>query len=135
MATSPGTFEIVALEFSKALTPIARRMRDERAMVLLAELGLELPHTGMSPALENAFRTAVTAAEALPPATQDLIAAIDGGDALEIVGKGVVVIGRVLELTVSFKTIADELGAIGPIPGLTPADQAAPTLSPVRSWW
>ncbi len=125
MATSPGTFEIVALEFAKALEPIANRMRDEHAMALLAELGLELPHHGMTPALEKAFHDAVISAEALPQAAQELITAIDGGDTLEILGKAVVVIEQVLLVIASFKTIADEISAIGPIPGLTPEELAA----------
>jgi hypothetical protein len=121
----PGTFEIVAQEFSKALQPIARRMRDERAIALLAELGLELPHDAMSPALTTAFRDAVTSAEALPEATEGLVTAIDGGDTIEILSAGVQLIGRVLLVAVSAKTIADEINAHGPIPGLTPADLAA----------
>lgn len=123
--TSPGTFEIVALEFSKALEPIARRMQDERAMALLAEMGLELPESGMSPAMMKAFEDAVTSAEALPQAAEDLITAIDGGDTVDILSNGVVVIGRVLVVVASFKTIADEISAAGPPPGLAPADLLA----------
>lgn len=122
---SAGTFEIVALEFSKALEPIARRMQHEHAITLLAELGLELPQSGLTSALHAALHDTVTSAEALPQATQELITAIDGGDTIEILGKGVVVIGRVAVLVASFKTIADEISAAGPIPGLTPADLAA----------
>jgi hypothetical protein len=121
----PGTFEIVAQEFSKALQPLAKRLRDERAIALLAELGLELPHDAVSPALTTAFQDAVTSAEALPPATEGLITAIDGGDTIEILGAGVQLIGRVLVVAVSAKTIADEINDSGPIPGLTAADLAA----------
>src|SRR5574341_55781 len=121
--TQPGTFETIALELANALRPIAERMRDDRAIALIAELGLELPHD-MPPELEQAFRDAVAHAEALPQATQDLITAIDGGDTTEIVANAVVLIGRIAVLTAAFVTIADHLGA-HPIPGLAPADLAA----------
>jgi uncharacterized protein DUF6603 len=125
VATTPGTFEIVATELSKALGPMAERLRDTRAIALLAELGLELPQSALSPALQTAFRDAVTNAEALPQATEDLVTAIDGGDTMDIVGKGVTLMGRVLVMSVAVKTIADEISATGPIPGLTPADLLA----------
>ncbi len=121
----PGTFEFIALELARALEPITERLEHANAMVLLEELGLALPHDAMTPALEHAIHGAVMAAEGLPGLSQELTTAIDGGDVVEILAKGVPVVQQVKALIASFDAIATELGAIGPIPGLTPADLAA----------
>jgi hypothetical protein len=122
---SPGTFELIALELSRALEPLASRLHDHNVIVLLEELGFQLPHGVMSPALEGAIHDAMTAATALPSLTEDLITAIDDGEPIPIVEKALFVTRQVILLITAFDTIATELDAIGPIPGLTPADLEA----------
>ena len=124
MPDQPGTFEAVALELSHALEPVAELLGGDGAMTLLAELGLRLPHDAMTPALESSLNTAVVAAEALPPAAQDLVTAIEGGDALKIIATGAVLVEKVVVLITSLKDVATQLGAIPPIPGLSAADLA-----------
>lgn len=121
----PGTFELVALELSQAFEPLGERLEHANAMVLLEELGLALPHGAMTPGLEGAIENAVGAAKSLPDMTQALTTAIEGADALQILSEGARVAQQVALLINSFDTIATELGAIGPIPGLEPADLAA----------
>ncbi|MGZ8161212.1 MAG: hypothetical protein ACXWT4_20770, partial [Methylobacter sp.] len=126
MATNqPGSFELIARELALALEPISERLEGEGAMALLEELGLALPHGAMPPALETAFANALTTAKLLPEMTEALTAAIEGGDTVEILSKGVRLAQQVGVLIASFDTIASELGNIGSIPGLSAADLAA----------
>jgi hypothetical protein len=115
----------VVLELSKALQPIATRLESGQALALLEELGLKIPANVVTPALSSAFSSVATSAQALPQQTQDLITAIEGGDALQIISKGLPLAQSAVSLITSFDTIATQLGAIGSIPGLSPADLAA----------
>ncbi len=124
MATSrPGTFELFAVELSRALQPIAARLHDpHHALVFLAELGLKLPEGAVSPSLTSAFENAHRVAHDLPDLAQDLITAIDEGDALEIIAKGVPVAQQIATLIDAFDTIGTEVNGLGSVPGINAGD-------------
>ncbi|HET9196060.1 MAG TPA: DUF6603 domain-containing protein [Vicinamibacterales bacterium] len=125
-SSRPGTFELIVLELARALEPVTERLEHHASpMPFLAELGLALPHGVMSPALGEALHEAIDAATELPDMIQELATAIDGGNASEILDQGVALAQRVKTVVAAFDTIAAELGALGPIPGLSPADLAA----------
>jgi hypothetical protein len=120
---SPGTFEVVALELSRALESLAGRLHEpHHALILFAELGIKLPVDSLSPALTNAIEGTHEVAHALPTITQDLVIAIDGGNANEIIAKGIPVAQQVATLISSFETIAAEVNNLGSVPGIDPTD-------------
>src|SRR5687768_4998043 len=113
-SNSPGTFEIVALELSKALSPLAARLHDpHHVLVMLAQLGLRLPEHSFSPAFLNATQTVHTAAHQIPPLSEDLITAINGGDTLDIIAKALPVAEQLALVISAIDTIATELGNMG----------------------
>lgn len=127
MATSgAGTFELFALELGRALSPIADKLHEpHHAIMFLSELGLSLPAGSVSPALLTALQNGHQAAHSLPALIQDLSTAIDGGDALNIISKGVPLAQQIASLISAFDTIATELGSLGAVPGINPADLTA----------
>jgi hypothetical protein len=125
-ANNPGTFELFALELARALEPIAERLHDpHHALIFLAELGLSLPAGSVSPSLTTALGQTHTAAHQLPSLTQNLVNAIQGGNAADIIARGVPVAQQVAALISAFDTVAQEIGNLGAVPGITPADLTA----------
>lgn len=124
MATDAlGTFEMVASELGRALEPLAARFHDpHHATLLLAELGLKLPHELLSPEVEGAISTIHTGAHELPEAIEALITASDGGDIGAIIAEGVKV-GKELALLIdAFETIAGTIQGMGGLPNIDPGD-------------
>jgi hypothetical protein len=120
---APGTFEIVALELSRALTPLAGHLHEpEHALMFLTNLGLKLPANFLSTAFLNSMATVHIVAHELPDLTDELITAIDGGDAANIVSKAVPVVEQLALLISAFDTIATEMSNMGAVPGISPAD-------------
>ncbi|HEX8188001.1 MAG TPA: DUF6603 domain-containing protein [Pyrinomonadaceae bacterium] len=120
---NPGTFELFAIELGRALEPVAARLHDpHHALMFLTELGLKLPEASVSPDMLTALQQTHTAAHELPELTEALVTAIDGGNIGDIISKGVPVAQQVAALVNAFDTIADEMGNLGAVPGIDPAD-------------
>ena len=124
--TGTGTFELLALELARALGPLADRLRDpHHARMLLVELGLVIPETSVSPALATALQTVSTSAHALVDEADELKTAIDGGDTAAIIVKGASLARTIATLVEAFDTIANQVAALGSVPGVSAADLAA----------
>jgi len=119
----PGTFERIGLLLGDALAPLAERMHPDRAPETLGLLGVSLPPEVLTPAARSALGAAATAAGQLPPLTTALVQSIEAeADALEIAGNAVLLaekVGRLLEAAI---TIADHLGSIPSVPGVSAAE-------------
>ena len=126
MPNPPGTFETIALVLSRALTPLEDMLHDpNHALMRLAALGLNLPANSLAPALTSAISSAHLAAHALPQLTDDLVTAIHGGDALDIIAKGAALAQQVAALISSLDTIASGISGLGAVQGINPADLTA----------
>jgi hypothetical protein len=124
--TSAGTFELIAVELSRALEPLAGRLHDvHHARILIAELGLILPETVVSPALRTAFQTIHSGAHAIQGEATTLATAITAGNTAQIVSEGVSLARTTWSLIDAFGTLHRELQAIGSVPSVTPADFTA----------
>jgi len=122
MPEQPGTLELIALELSHAIEPLAMRLHDSPSALLL-ELGLP-KGTQLSPSLLNAIHDAAGVIESIPHLTQDLIAAIAAEDAGQIIQKGIAIIQQVAVLVKAVETIATEVGGLT-IPEWNAGDIAA----------
>jgi len=126
MPAEPGSFERIVTALSTALEPLATELQPENAMRFLGELGLNLGPGAISPDLEAALGATATAATRLPDLTGELVSAVESGaEAAEIIAKSAPLAAQVVVLIESVDSIATELGRVGAVPGLDPADLAA----------
>jgi hypothetical protein len=126
MSAEPGTFERVVLVVGEALSPLAEGLQPGQATRTLGRLGLSLPPAVFTPALSSALGSAATAAGELPALITALSNSIvaDAGP-IVITADAVRLAEKVTTLINAANTIADEIGAIGAIPGVTPDELAA----------
>ena len=126
MPAEPGSFERIATALSTALEPLATELQPENAMRFLGELGLYLGPDTVRPELEAALGATATAATRLSDLAGELVSAVESGaEAVEIIAKSAPLAAQVVVLIESVDTIATELGRVGAVPGLDPADLAA----------
>ena len=126
MPAEPGTFERIALLLGDALAPLAERLEPSRAEETLAQFGLQIPSSVMTPALRSALGAAASAAGELPALISSLSASISAdaggisitGDAVKLAEK----VGRLIDAMV---TIGDQIGSLSGVPGATGAELSA----------
>jgi hypothetical protein len=118
-----GTLELIALELTHALEPLADRLHDpHHALILVAELGLKLPEESLSPALLSGIASLHTAAHELPQAAEALVDAIDAADYGEIILQGIAVAKDIAFIVDGCQKLADGFAALGGVTGVQPAD-------------
>ena len=116
----PGTLEKIALLVGDAFAPLTEELTPERALGLLAQLGLNLPPSAVTGQLSSAFGAGAAAAGALPDLIEGLVTSIEAdAGGLEIGAKSAPLVATVIRVIDSFSTIAHELGALS-VPGLDP---------------
>jgi hypothetical protein len=69
----PGTLEVIGIELVHVFQPIKQRFEDGEILLLLAELGFELPSNFSDPAFGSAFIGLVNDVQAMPPLLKDII--------------------------------------------------------------
>jgi len=117
-----GTLELLLRRLAEALEPLG----EELNVGFLVELGAGLPagwHNDSQ--LTGAFQSVRSAVQALPEAVTDLSDAIDGGDVVDIIARGVALGGKIAEViatAVQLGEVIDQLAQADP--GLT-GDQKA----------
>jgi hypothetical protein len=126
MPAEPGTFERLAMILGEALSPLAERLQPENAVGTLGALGLNVPVELMTPALRSALGAAASAAGELPALITSLSGSIsaDAGG-ITITGDAVRLAEKIARLIDAGVTIGEEVGSIGAIPGVTPAELSA----------
>src|SRR5512142_377012 len=108
----PGTLEKIALLVGDAFAPLTEELTPERALGLLAQLGLNLPPSAVPGQLSSAFGAGAAAAGALPDLIEGLVTSIEAdAGGLEIGAKSAPLVATVIRVIDSFSTIAHELGA------------------------
>ena len=113
-----GTLEAILMGLAKVLEPLKEDLKDNEALVLLAQLGLELPiAVNAVPAFKNATDKAFTAAGKLPDLVQNLMDGIDVGDYSKI--------GNLLQgIITSVKSFTDLANSIKTLSGVSGIAQA-----------
>lgn len=115
-----GTLELVAEELGKALSTLSVRFHDPRhALHFLAELGLDLPESVLTPQMIEAMEALHTVSHQLPALIDELRTAIASGQTTEIVLKGANLLRVVLQCIRDFSTLSQNLDAIGPSASIT----------------
>ncbi|WP_315820294.1 hypothetical protein [Paraflavitalea speifideaquila] len=121
-----GTIELIGIELGNVLKPLEQRLQSGQVLVLMSELGLQFPPTLLNNvALSNAFVQTGNEAGQLAPKITALIAAIEADNTGDILSKSADLLTSVINIITNIKTIADELGAIGGIGTIPPAEVAA----------
>jgi len=126
VAGQAGTLELVVREIAHALQPLEDRLASGNALVFIEELGVRLPSVVAADVqLGTALASTATAAGALGPAIDALVAAIVADDAASIVSSGVTLIAKLGDVLTNAAAIESSLtAALGGAGGLTPAQLA-----------
>jgi hypothetical protein len=129
VADQPGTLERLAIELATVLQQAADRMRREVAQELFVDLGVEFPEEfADDPQIGPALDGVVAAAEATGTAAENMTTAIAGGDAIDIIAKGALLLDSAVTLYQSFDGLVTPLKTRGPLlPGITQAQVDALT--------
>ncbi len=127
MPDQAGTFEALARELGRALTPLKDLLAEEQVRQLFAELGLAIPGaTPLPAALVTALGDSAATANQLPTLVSQLETAVEHNDTGGVVSSGIALIKDVTELVTSLETMGNALGsASGSLPGVQPADVTA----------
>lgn len=127
MAEPQGTFEALALELGRALTPLQNRLAAGEVKSFFAELGLTIPGaTPIPPAVATALGSTIDAVAQLPPLITQLEQAITAEDTAGLVSTGIALTRSVTALVTSLQSLGISMnGASGSFPGVPPADVAA----------
>jgi hypothetical protein len=119
----PGTLEGLAIEIAKVFTPMKEQIENNQILLLLAELGLQFPDSlAADTAFVNAIQDVSTKITSFYPVIQALIADVRNGDYAGAVEQGATLIQNIITMVQDFQTIATEIDAHKPYPGITPAD-------------
>ncbi|MDQ6806807.1 MAG: hypothetical protein M3065_18020, partial [Actinomycetota bacterium] len=125
MPDQAGTLELVIRELATALRPLEDRLAGGNAQSFFNDLGLTLPQ---ALAAENQLLTALaatgTAAGALEPAIEKLIAAITAEDPVGIIQAGIDLIGLVRSVLTNAEALGTALNSVAGSGGLTAAQVA-----------
>jgi hypothetical protein len=101
-----GTIEQLLRHLAESLEPLA----DELTPALLQDVGIGIP-AAWSGQVDSDFTHVSSAARALPAATQDLIAAAAGGNAVNIIARSAALGLRIAQIAVTAKQLADTIKA------------------------
>jgi hypothetical protein len=115
-----GTLEAIGIELTKVFLPFKERIEAGEIMLLLAELGIEFPASLVNdPGFQGAVSGVADKINQMITLTKELVTAIKA----EEYGQSAEKIGALTELISGlvddFQTIADEINANGPYPGIT----------------
>ncbi len=115
-----GTLEAIGIELTKVFRPFKERVDAGEIMLLLAELGIEFP---ASLANDAGFQGAVTGVadkvNQMIVLTKELVTAIKAEEYGQSAEKIRALTELIAGLVDDFQTIADEINANGPYPGIT----------------
>jgi hypothetical protein len=117
MPNQTSTLEQIGLELANALAHVPSSLRGTLLPETLAELGISFP--GAIPAgVVSAANGAATAGEAIPTVVGALVAAVQAGDDVQILAKGVELLARVGQVIEGFASLGTGLSAAGvSVPG------------------
>ena len=111
-----GTIELLLRHLAESLEPLA----DELNPALLQDIGIGIP-AAWAPQIDSDFTHVSSAAKTLPPATQELITAAAGGDAVTIIARSAALGIRIAQVAVTAQQLADHIKAAANTDGtLTP---------------
>src|ERR1700676_4331693 len=106
MAAPLGTIELIAQSLGKMLLLATRELSLLQARDWLSRFGVALPQAFFdSPAFKTPQAAMVSAGNDLEGLLKDLVAAAEGGDALQIVAKGLALINQVTAVIQSFTAL------------------------------
>jgi len=126
MPAEPGTFERIAVILGDAFAPLAERLQPDRALGTLGQLGLHLPPETLTPAFSSALGSAATAAGQLPALVTSLVGSINAdAGGVTITGDSVRVAEKAVALIDAFATIADRVGSLAGVSGVTAGELSA----------
>ena len=121
---SDSTLAQIGRALALATEPLTSRLEGGHARRFFNMLGVDVPLTVFTPALENAFASTASAAAVLQEVLPELIAAVEAENTGEIIAKSVEIVEQVRAIVVAVETIVNEIENIG-VPGLTAADLGA----------
>jgi hypothetical protein len=113
-----GTIEQLLRHLAESLEPLG----DELTPALLLDIGVGIP-AAWAPQVDSDFTHVSSAAKTLSPATQDLVTAAGGGDAVTIIAKSAVLGVRIAQVAVTAKQLADHIKAAANADGTLTAQQ------------
>jgi hypothetical protein len=99
-----GTLELLLRHLAESLKPLA----DELTPALLQDVGIGIP-AAWSAQVDSGFTHVSSAARELPAATQDLITAATGGNAVNIIAKSVALGVRIAQVAATATQLADTI--------------------------
>jgi len=121
---SDSTLANIARILAVATEPLTTRLEGGHARRFFNMLGLDVPRTVFTPALENAFASTASAASVLQELLPELIAAVEAENVGETIAKAIEIVEQVRAIVVAVQAIVDEIETIG-VPGLSAADLGA----------
>jgi hypothetical protein len=124
-----GTVERVGLELSAALGRVPQALGPDQVLETFTRFGVEFPPQLLAHAgFETARGASVQAAADLRTATNELLNAVSGGDAVQIVAKGAQLTAANAAVAGTFGGLSTQLQAAAPsLPGVTAAQVATLT--------
>ena len=115
-----GTLEAIGIEVAKVFLPLQERVEAGEIMLLLAELGIEFPATLAN---DGDFQAAVTGVSEkvgeMATLVKALLDAIKAEDYTTATEKTVALIELIAGMVDNIQTIADEIEAHAPYPGIS----------------
>lgn len=118
-----GTLESIGIEIAKVFQPFKDRIEAGEILLLLAELGIEFPE---SLAEDSGFQNAVAGVSdkvgQMPGLIQAIIAAVKAEDYGTSAQKAYDLVKLIAGMVDDIQTIADEVDANKPYPGLSPSE-------------
>src|SRR5215210_3474850 len=122
MAGQAGSLERLAIEYGAALSELGKWLDGEATLSTLEEFGASYPPALLThPGFAAAQRATVGAAREVRGALAELGAAVEAGDAVQIVARGLQLLGRARALTDSFGQLGAQLQTAGGALGVPPA--------------
>src|SRR6266478_174897 len=125
MPAQPGTLEALARQIGLALQPLEHRLQQGNVIAFFDELGLHFPPQLLTPGFTAVLGTGSTAVGALPGLITTLSTAIQNGDEGAIVSVGLQLIAKIGDVISALDQIGQQLGSIGSLPGMNPAEVGA----------
>ncbi|WP_430931791.1 DUF6603 domain-containing protein [Saccharicrinis sp. 156] len=110
-----GTLEAILMGLAQIMEPLKDDLKDNKAIVLLAQLGLELPDAvnGVS-GFANAANKTFTAASKLPDLVQEVVDGIDAGDYSKIGD----LLQAIITTVKAIKDLADAIKTLSGVSGI-----------------
>jgi hypothetical protein len=123
MPDRTGTLERIAMELGNALRQVGKVLAPEETLRTLSEFGVDFPSQLLDdPGFAAARSSAVTAADDLGGAIEDLVGAIEADDVAGLILHGLRTIEAAARVTMSFDDLVGQLQVTGPtMPGVTAA--------------